>query len=258
MTSNRRERELARAKQQRQLERRRTAARARRRRNRIAGVVVAVVAIVGLGTWAVAATRNDSSTASPSPSPSSSSPSWTQPPAMTIDTTTPYVMTLQTSQGAITIQTDPAKAPHTVNSMIFLASQDFFDGTSCHRLATASPFVLQCGDPTGGKGGGPGYTVPDENLPAAGTNNYPRGTVAMANRGAGTAGSQFFLVYRDATLPPAYTIWGKITAGLDVLDKIAAAGTADGSPDGPPKLPVTIDAVTVTPAAPSFSPPPSG
>jgi peptidyl-prolyl cis-trans isomerase B (cyclophilin B) len=101
--------------------------------------------------------------------------------------------------------------------------------------------VLQCGDPTGTGSGGPGYQFGEENLPADGQNNYPAGTVAMANAGTGTNGSQFFLVYEDSELPPEYTVFGQITQGLDVLAGIAAQGTADGSEDGTPKQPVTLD-----------------
>ena len=105
--------------------------------------------------------------------------------------------------------------------------------------------MLQCGDPTGSGSGGPGYTVPDENLPTETGVNYPAGTVAMANAGPGTSGSQFFLVYQDTTLPANYTIWGKVTSGLDLVQKIASAGVAGGSGDGAPAQPVVIEQATV-------------
>jgi len=105
---------------------------------------------------------------------------------------------------------------------------------------------LQCGDPTGTGTGGPGFNIPDENLPEAVENNYPAGTVAMANAGPGTSGSQFFLVYQDTTLGPDYTIWGSITSGLDILQTIASAGVVDGGADGTPATGVTIESTKVT------------
>jgi peptidyl-prolyl cis-trans isomerase B (cyclophilin B) len=156
---------------------------------------------------------------------------------------TDVTATLVTSQGTIAIKLNAAAAPCTVNSFVYLASKGYFNGTSCHRLTTAGIFVLQCGDPTGTGSGGPGYSFADENLTGA---TYPAATVAMANAGPGTNGSQFFLVYQDTTLAPSYTPFGTITTGLDVVTKVAAAGTADGSQDGKPKLPVQITSVTVS------------
>ncbi len=147
-------------------------------------------------------------------------------------------LTLDTSVGAIGLTLDRAQAPCTVESMVSLAQQNYFDDTPCHRLTTQGIYVLQCGDPTGTGSGGPGYTVPDEFpqdlAPAegmgSGTDVYPRGTVAMANTGrAHSGGSQFFLVYKDSPLPPEYTVFGTIDeAGLAVLDEVAAAGTKPG------------------------------
>jgi peptidyl-prolyl cis-trans isomerase B (cyclophilin B) len=159
-----------------------------------------------------------------------------------------------TNQGNIGLQLDNAKAPCTVNSFASLASQNYFNDTPCHRLTTSDSLaVLQCGDPTGQGTGGPGYQYaneyPTDQYPAndPGLQNpviYPRGTLAMANAGPGTNGSQFFLVYKDSQLPPQYTAFGTIDAtGLATLDKIAAAGTADGGPDGKPKNDVTIKTV---------------
>ena len=138
-------------------------------------------------------------------------------------------MKLATNCGDIIIQMDAAKAPKTTQSMAFLAAQGFYTDSDCFRLTDTGLFVLQCGSPTNDGQGGPGYTLPDENLPAAGTNNYPAGTVAMANAGAGTAGSQFFIVYKDTTLGPDYTIWGKVVSGLDVVTNVAAAGVQTGA-----------------------------
>ena len=161
---------------------------------------------------------------------------------------------MATNQGNIGLQLDNAKSPCTVNSFASLAQQGYFDGTSCHRLTTAPQLgVLQCGDPTGTGTGGPGYRFGNEyptnqyrlSDPALKTPAmYPRGTLAMANAGPGTNGSQFFLVYKDSELPPNYTVFGTIDqTGLATLDKIAAAGTADGGQDGKPKNDVQIKSI---------------
>jgi peptidyl-prolyl cis-trans isomerase B (cyclophilin B) len=161
---------------------------------------------------------------------------------------------MTTNQGNLGLQLDNGKAPCTVNSFANLAQQGFFNDTPCHRLTTSPGLaVLQCGDPTGQGTGGPGYQF-DNEYP---TNQYqpddpklqepvkyPRGTLAMANAGPGTNGSQFFLVYKDSELPPNYTVFGTIDeTGLATLDKIAAAGTADGGQDGKPKNDVTIKSI---------------
>ena len=157
----------------------------------------------------------------------------------------PTELTFDLNTGSVAVALDAA-APRTVVAQTTLAREGYFDGTPCHRLTTQGIFVLQCGDPTGTGTGGPGYKLPDENLPAASKDNYPAGTVAMANSGPNTAGSQFFIVYEDTTLPPGYTVWGEVTSGLDVVKKIAAQGTKTGAPDGPPKDPVTIESTTVS------------
>jgi peptidyl-prolyl cis-trans isomerase B (cyclophilin B) len=145
-------------------------------------------------------------------------------------------VSMETNQGNVGIQLDNGKSPCTVNSFASLAQQGFFNDTPCHRLTTSPTLsVLQCGDPTGKGTGGPALQQPV---------TYPRGTLAMANAGPGTNGSQFFLVYKDSQLPPGYTVFGTIDdTGLKTLDKIAAAGTADGGQDGSPKQPVQIKSV---------------
>jgi len=163
---------------------------------------------------------------------------------------------MATNQGNIGLQLDNAKSPCTVNSFASLAQQGFFDGTPCHRLTTSDSLaVLQCGDPTGVGTGGPGYQFADEyptdqyqpddpklTEPVV----YPRGTLAMANAGPGTNGSQFFLVFKDSQLPPNYTVFGTIDeTGLATLDKIAAGGTVDGGPDGAPKLDVNVKSIAL-------------
>jgi peptidyl-prolyl cis-trans isomerase B (cyclophilin B) len=161
---------------------------------------------------------------------------------------------ITTTDGNIGLELDNAKTPCTVNNFASLAQQGFFDNTPCHRLTTTPELgVLQCGDPSGTGTGGPGYRFPNEyptnqyrlTDPALQTPVvYPRGTLAMANSGPGTNGSQFFLVYKDSQLPPTYTVFGTIDAtGLATLDKIAAFGVADGSDDGKPAKGVTITSV---------------
>jgi peptidyl-prolyl cis-trans isomerase B (cyclophilin B) len=156
-----------------------------------------------------------------------------------------HAMTLNTSQGTIGITLNGAKAPCTVQSFDYLLGKKFLDNTYCHRLTTSTTLaVLQCGDPSGSGEGGPTYQVKDENLKGA---TYKRGTVAMANAGANTNGSQFFLVYKDSQLPPNYTPIGTISSGLDVLDKIGKAGSdnSNGDGDGKPILGVHITTATV-------------
>lgn len=163
-------------------------------------------------------------------------------------------VSMVTSQGNVGLLLANNESPCTVNSFVSLAQQKFFDGTQCHRL-TASPMsaVLQCGDPTGDSTGGPGYQFANEypadqykpDDPAAHEPViYPRGTLAMANAGPNTNGSQFFMVYKDTQLPPEYTVFGKIQQdGLATLDKIAKGGVAGGGQDGQPATEVTIKSV---------------
>ncbi|GHD37501.1 hypothetical protein GCM10010335_34830 [Streptomyces galbus] len=168
---------------------------------------------------------------------------------MSIDKSAKYTMKLDTTCGAIDIALKTSAAPHTVNSFAFLAGKGYFDHTKCHRLTTNGIYVLQCGDPTGSGSGGPGYTLPDENLKDASlkNNTYPAGTIAMANTGQPhTGGSQFFLVYQASKLPPSYTPFGTVSAdGMKVLKKIAAAGENSGQGDGAPNATVVIDKATV-------------
>ena len=162
--------------------------------------------------------------------------------------------TMVTNQGSLGIELDNAKAPCTVNNFASLAQKGYFDNTSCHRLTTSPDLaVLQCGDPKGDGTGGPGYQFANEyptnqyppNDPALHRPVlYPRGTVAMANAGPGTNGSQFFMVYKDSELPPDYTVFGTVdNNGLTTLDNVAAAGVADGSEDGRPATAVTIKSI---------------
>ena len=164
------------------------------------------------------------------------------PPAEPADTGKVDV-TLDTSVGEINATLDAGKTPCTVNSFTSLAKQGYFDDTTCHRLTTQGIYVLQCGDPTATGMGGPGYQYDDE---LSGSETYRAGTLAMANAGPGTNGSQFFIVFDDSQLPPSYTVFGTVdAAGIKTVQKVAAKGTETGGPDGPPKQPVEIAGVTV-------------
>ena len=266
MAGKKREKELARAKYERQQVKRSMRADRQKRSQRIIAVVVVIALVAGGVGWFLLSRSSSPATpdASPTLSPSvppSASPSasatsamdcaapgtnrttdltWASAPKETINPKKAYTIALETNCGTIEIATNPGKAPITTNSEVFLTKQGFYDDTSCHRLTTEGLYVLQCGDPSASGSGGPGYQIADENLPADGQNDYPAGTVAMANAGPGTSGSQFFIVYEDTTLPPAYSIWGKVTKGLDIVKQVAAQGTTDGGTDGAPAQPVFI------------------
>ncbi len=154
--------------------------------------------------------------------------------------------TLVTNCGNIVIRTNGVKAPLTLNALTALAKGGYFNASLCHRLTTQGLYVLQCGDPSATGRGGPGFAFKDENLPAQVVNNYPAGTVAMANSGPSTNGSQFFLVYGNTSLGASYTIWGKIIAGLDIVKAIAKAGVKGGGPDGPPAQTIAIEKVIIS------------
>ncbi|MBO0676621.1 peptidylprolyl isomerase [Mycolicibacterium sp. S2-37] len=160
-------------------------------------------------------------------------------------------VSISTTAGNIGLSLKNGISPCTVNSFASLAQQGFFDGTTCHRMTSAPDMkLLQCGDPTGNGNGGPGYRFADEyptnqyqmaDPELRGKTVYPRGTVAMANTGPDSNGSQFYLIYEDTLLPPRYTVFGEIDGtGLKTLDRIAAAGVVGGADDGKPATPVTI------------------
>lgn len=274
VTKDARRRQLAREKYERQQQRRSSQRSQARRRNAIIAAVVAGVLAISGGAWAavslvgdddskaVAASASASPSASKAPDPcakaaagKATTAQWKKEPSVTIDKSAKYVFTLKTTCGDIAMDLDAADAPHTVNSFKFLADKGFFDHTKCHRLTTSGIYVLQCGDPTGLGSGGPGYTIPDENLKAKSVSGgtYPAGTVAMANQydsstgqGKNTGSSQFFLVYKDSPLPAYYTPFGTITAaGMKVLNKIASAGEVNGTGDGAPNATVVINKATV-------------
>ncbi|WP_406098632.1 peptidylprolyl isomerase [Streptomyces sp. NBC_01013] len=256
VSSDQRRRQLAREKFERQQQRREEARHRTRRLTVIIASAVAVVAVIGGATYFATSGDDDkdnkadaAASQSPPASPSPTASEKTVPePAMKIDKKSTYTMSLKTSQGDISFAMDAAKTPHTTNSFKSLADKKFFDGTKCHRLTTDGIFVLQCGDPKGDGTGGPGYTIPDENLTALGKAGadgrvtYPAGTVAMANTGqAHTGGSQFFLVYKDSKLPPSYTPFGTMDKdSLKTVEAIGKAGVTGGAADGAPKKPVNI------------------
>jgi peptidyl-prolyl cis-trans isomerase B (cyclophilin B) len=150
----------------------------------------------------------------------------------------PTTLTFVTNCGNIVVETVGAKAPQTLTALATLASKGFYNSTLCHRLTTQGLYVLQCGDPTATGTSGPVFNrkpwtgIPDENLPVGQKITYPAGTLAMANSGKNTNGSQVFFVYEDSELNPYYTVWGRITSGLDILRAIAAAGAAKQGQDG--------------------------
>ena len=168
---------------------------------------------------------------------------WKQPPAMAIDTSKTYVATLNTSKGEFQITFFPSEAPNTVNNFVCLAKAGFFDGTTFHRIVQG--FVIQGGDPEGTGRGGPGYRFNDEPV----KRDYKRAILAMANAGANTNGSQFFVCLQDIQLPKNYTIFGEVTKGMDVVDAIAAVPTQrppGSSEQSTPIEPVNVNSVTIT------------
>jgi peptidyl-prolyl cis-trans isomerase B (cyclophilin B) len=169
------------------------------------------------------------------------------PPDPSPTPTSAVTATFNTNQGTITATLDAAGAPCNVQSIKYLISKQFYDGTACPRSSNTGIFIIQCGDPSATTGGGPTYSTKDENLTNAA---YTAGTIAMANSGADTNGSQFFFITKDssAALSKAYTVIGHVTAGLDVLQKVAQAGD-DGSNSaggGRPNIDFLFTTVTVS------------
>ncbi len=231
-------------------------------------LIVWGVVTSGSGSSGQAATATTAATAAATTSPTATSPSidpkdpcpvptatapatpksWDKAPDKSLAGGKTYTVTLTTSCGPIVLTLDGAKAPQGVASTIFLAGNGFYNDVSCHRLTTEGIYVLQCGDPGGDGKGGPGYNYgPVENAPA--NNVYPAGTVAMArvNNNASSMGSQFFLVYKTSTIPSdnagGYTVLGKITSGMDILQKVAAGG--HGTADEHPLRPLSIVSTSV-------------
>ncbi|HTM83704.1 MAG TPA: peptidylprolyl isomerase [Mycobacterium sp.] len=285
MPTNEQRRATAKRKLDRQLERR-AAQQRKRRILTIVGSAVAAVVVVGavVATYVINQDSGGSTTASAStttpaqPAAQGQLPAFVAPADLGADCQYPSAgqaskqvnpprtgkvptdpatvsVSMVTTQGNIGLQLDNGKAPCTVNSFASLAGQNYFNDTPCHRLTSGGLSVLQCGDPTGSGSGGPGYKFANEyptnqyqpdNPALQDPVLYPRGTVAMANAGPGTNGSQFFLVYQDSHLPPNYTVFGTIDdTGLATLDKIAAGGIRGGAGDGAPTLPVELKSVAL-------------
>jgi peptidyl-prolyl cis-trans isomerase B (cyclophilin B) len=275
-----RQRKLARERYERQMRRRAMRAKQVRQWTTIGGAGAAVIAaaVVGYlvfapggGTPAAAPTQS----ASPAVTPSTPAPATTVQPAAAVshcsyisappatrkvgippatpDAKAAYQATIRTNRGTIVVDLASGKATCTVNSFVYLAGKNYFSGTKCHRLTTSGIYVLQCGDPTGTGTGGPGYRFANEVAgdSATASADFPAGTVAMAHSSrASSNGSQFFLVYKDTTLPPDYTPFGTIVSGLPVLQNVAAAGVnlsagASSAGDGPPKESVIIESVSI-------------
>ena len=264
-----RQRKLARERMQRQQARR--AERDRKTRQiTIVAVICCVVVGLGVGGYFLfagpgsgkAAAVSATSSATPSASASASASTQAEPatscsylpngtaarnvgrPPAKPDAKASYQATIHTNRGDVVIDLLNSKATCTVNSFVYLAAKKYFNNTHCHRLTTIDPFVLQCGDPTGTGSGGPGYKFANENLAGA---KYTQGTVAMANSGPNTNGSQFFIVYKNSTLAPSYTPFGEVVKGLGIIQNVAKAGSdnANAAGDGHPKEKVVIESVTI-------------
>jgi cyclophilin family peptidyl-prolyl cis-trans isomerase len=167
-------------------------------------------------------------------------PMFKEAPIMDIDAATKsYEATLKTSKGDITIALQADKTPITVNNFVFLSRKNFYNNTPFHR--TIKDFMIQGGDPTGTGTGGPGYKFNDESF----TGEYTRGTVAMANSGPNTNGSQFFIMHKDTALPKNYVIFGTVTKGMEVVDMIATAPTKPGGEGSSPVDLAYVQSVTI-------------
>ncbi|MDR1442085.1 MAG: peptidylprolyl isomerase [Bifidobacteriaceae bacterium] len=252
-----RERRKALARQERMI----ASARKRRRNQIIAGVTVAALAVGGISAAVVAAVINDrqekkaaeqyDSSASFTPEPDASittdtpvtPPAYTAPPDPSLAEGREWTGTMATSQGTIGFTLDGAAAPQAAANFIQLSRDSYYTGSSCHRLTTSGIFVLQCGSLTGDGTDNPGYQFgPLENVPQ--DNVYPPGTIAMARAGTeDSQGAQFFITYQASSIPGGYSVFGHVTSGLELIEQVAAAGTADGSTDGRPATTVTIDGI---------------
>lgn len=197
------------------------------------------------------ATASAAASATPSASPTAAaSTNSDKVPSPALAENRTWAGSIQVNGKKLWVTLDGAKAPQAVANFITLAKQGFYSQVSCHRLTTAGIYVLQCGDPKGDGTGGPGYSWgPIENAPA--DNVYKSGVLAMARQGGNgsSMGSQFFIVYKDSTIPAdnagGYTVFGNVLKGMDVVDKIAAAGVSGGSSDGKPAIETKIGAISL-------------
>jgi len=286
-STRKRERALARAKAERQVVRRAEAARRRRQWQAGTAAAISVAVLTAGAVWAAGGFDADPPVPADcawTPRDEATNTDLRDvgtPPTRQIPKSGSKTMTITTNLGVVEAQLDLAKAPCTAASFSYLADKKFFDGSRCHRLTNSGIYVLQCGDPSATGRGGPTYQFADENLPQAdpaaspsapasadpsastdpaasaspsapaGPNLYSRGVLAMANSGPGTNGSQFFIVYQDGSaLEPKYSVFGVVTRGLDLVDRVAQAGIVDASgqsaTDGAPKSEVSIQSLTVT------------
>ncbi|MCW3843334.1 peptidylprolyl isomerase [Micromonospora yasonensis] len=274
MTSTReRQRAAARARLEREMAERAGKARKRRQTQAIVGAAAVLVLVVAGTVWLVTSLggddkkENTASTAGysqcayvevPKEARSKQIKDVGVPPNQQASKGT-QTMTIDTNLGPITATVNRADVPCTAGSFTYLASKGFFDNTKCHRLVTQGIKVLQCGDPSAtGKGwretdgtGGPGFNMPEENLPTDKRPPYPEGVIAMANSGQqGSTGSQFFIVYGDSQLDPNYTVVGTITGGMDLVKQVGAAGDdgafAKQAGGGHPKKEVVINKLAMS------------
>ncbi|MGX1566094.1 peptidylprolyl isomerase [Streptomyces sp. NPDC055506] len=278
VSQEQRRRQLAREKFLRQQQRRTDARRKARIRNSVIASTLGVIVVLSVTVFLTkpfeddGKTENANADVTPSATPSKApdpcekpaagkvkSQTWKKEPAMSIDESAKYTMKLDTTCGEIDVALKASAAPHTVNSFNYLLGKGYLDHSKCHRLTSQNIYVLQCGDPQGTGMGGPGYTIPDENLKDKSLKGgvYPAGTVAMANQynaqtkqGRDSGGSQFFLVYQDSQLPPDYTPFGTVSeSGMKVLTKIAKAGAQAPDPqtgNTAPNATVVINKATIT------------
>jgi peptidyl-prolyl cis-trans isomerase B (cyclophilin B) len=274
VTSTReRQRAAARARLEREMAQRAAAARKRRQLQTSIGAGVALVLIVAGTVWLVTSLGDDKKANNTATANAAAQCTWTEIPAgqrspQTKDVGLPptaapntgsQTMTIDTGLGPITAKLDLTKVPCTAASFTHLADKKFFDNTKCHRLVTTGLQVLQCGDPSAtGAGwrasdgtGGPSYQMAEENLPTNQRPPYPAGVIAMANSGQpGSTGSQFFIVYGDSQLDATYTVVGTVTAGLDLVKAVGAAGDdgafAQQAGGGHPKKEVLIKSLTMS------------
>lgn len=288
-SSKDRQRALARAKAERQFARRALAAR-KRRRWQAASTAILTVAVVGVGgVWMAGGFDADPEDPDVCAWTAASSDTNTDlqevgtPETKGIPESGTKTMTINFTQGTVEVQMDLAETPCSAASLSFLAGQNFFDNTTCHRLVSGSFYALQCGDPKATGLGGPTYTSIDENLPLADetdsasasatatesveasasvdpsassttsgdTYSYSKGIVAFSNNGPNTNGSQFYIFYADSpSISSEFSIIGTVTSGIDVVEGIAAVGIADvdgvAQTDGAPKETVTISTLTVS------------
>ena len=207
-------------------------------------LAVVVVFVATLGFAPATATANATAAPAPTvrcdyiPTPDNPAAKPIRPPSPTAPARGTPTAVVATNYGVVVMELDRSNAPCAVHNFTHLIRGLFYNHTRCWRLTNSARLgVLQCGDIVSVEVGGPGYRFADE---LTGAETYPRGTVAMGNQGPDTNGSQFFIVHSRADIPPAYTVLGRVTHGMSTLDRIVAAGIADGSQDGEPAKPVRI------------------